>query len=83
MKSNKISTTSLFYIIAGASPAYTNKKRGPAMSNSLCKERILSEDYRDFILDGIQTSFLSDIALQNSCIQNADFDYRCVYISAI
>lgn len=53
------------------------------MSNSLCKERILSEDYRDFILDGIQTSFLSDIALQNSCIQNANFDYRCIYISAI
>lgn len=53
------------------------------MSNSLCKERILSEDYRDFILDGIQTSFLSDIALQNSCIQNADFDYCCVYIPAI
>lgn len=50
---------------------------------SICKERILSEDYRDFILDGIQTTFLSNIALENSCIQNADFRYRCIYVPAI
>ncbi|MEE1085668.1 MAG: S8 family peptidase [Schaedlerella sp.] len=48
----------------------------------ICKERILSEDYRDFIVDDLRTAFLSRINLENLCLQEADFDYRCVYLSA-
>lgn len=47
-----------------------------------CRERILSEDYRDFIVDDLRTSFLSGIDPENLCLQNADFRYQCVYLSA-
>lgn len=47
-----------------------------------CRERILSEDYRDFIVDDFRTSFLSGIDPENLCLQNADFRYQCVYLSA-
>lgn len=52
------------------------------MNTSICKERILSEDYRDFVVDDLRTSFLRGIDLEKLCQQEADFDYRCVYLSA-
>lgn len=48
---------------------------------NLCKERILSEDYFDFILNDIRTPFLSGLPLENVCEQKAGFEYRCVYLS--
>lgn len=49
----------------------------------LCKERILSEDYFDFIVNDIRTPFLSGLPLENVCEQQAGFDYRCVYMSRL
>ena len=49
----------------------------------LCKERILSEDYFDFIVNDIRTPFLSGLPLENVCEQQAGFDYRCVYLSRL
>lgn len=50
--------------------------------SSICKERILSEDYRDFIVDDLRTSFLSGIDLESLCQQEAASDCICVYLSA-
>ena len=50
---------------------------------TICKERILSEDYRDFILNGTQTTYLAEISTDNVCEQDAGFRYRCIYIPAI
>lgn len=47
---------------------------------SICKERILSEDYFDFIVNDIRTLFLSALPLENACEQPVGFDYRCVYL---
>ncbi|MBO5461534.1 MAG: S8 family peptidase [Ruminococcus sp.] len=52
------------------------------INTEICKERILSEDYRDFIVDDLRTSFLAGINSDNLCQQSASFDYRCVYLSS-
>lgn len=52
------------------------------INKAICKERILSEDYRDFIVDDLRTSFLSGIDQENLCLQEGDFNYRCVYLSS-
>lgn len=49
----------------------------------LCRKRILSEDYFDFIVNDIRTPFLSGIPLNNVCEQQAGFEYRCVYLPSI
>lgn len=49
----------------------------------MCKERILSEDYRDFILDNIRTYSLAQIPEDELCEQEAGFGYRCVYVPSI
>ncbi len=51
--------------------------------SDLCNERIISEDYHDFIVNDIHTSFLSGISKENLCIQDAGFNYQCVYLPRI
>ena len=53
------------------------------LSSQICKERILSEDYFDFIVNEIRTPFLSGIPLDNACEQLAGFEYKCVYLSRL
>lgn len=49
------------------------------MSDSeTCREAILSEDYRDFIVND-NSSLLAQISEENLCSQSAGFNYRCVY----
>lgn len=48
-----------------------------------CKEWILSEDYRDFIINENHTPFLENIAQNPVCEQYAGFDYRCIYLPAL
>lgn len=45
-----------------------------------CKEWILSEEYRDFIINDNRTAFLENIAQDPTCEQSAGFNYRCVYL---
>ena len=45
-----------------------------------CKEWILSEEYRDFIINDNRTAFLENIAQNPACEQSAGFNYRCVYL---
>lgn len=49
----------------------------------ICKERILSEDYCDFIVNDSRTLFIRGITPENICEQNAGFDFRCIYLSRI
>lgn len=51
--------------------------------SEICKERILSDDYYDFIVDDIRTPFLSGILLDNVCEQPVGNNYRCIYLSRI
>ncbi len=53
------------------------------LNSQICKERILSEDYFDFIVNEIRTPFLSGIPLDNACEQLAGFEYKCVYLSRL
>lgn len=46
-----------------------------------CRERILSNDYRDFIVSGIITSRFADIPPETYCKQTAGFGYQCIYLS--
>lgn len=51
---------------------------------SICKERIISEDYRDFIATDIsELPILSNIPSDQLCEQTADFGYHCVYVSRL
>lgn len=52
------------------------------ISQDICRERILSENYKDFIVDDLRTSFLTGINQENLCLQEGDFNYRCVYLSS-
>lgn len=49
----------------------------------ICKERILSEDYRDFIISDIRTPFMASLNLEDVCEQDAGYNYRCIYLSKI
>ena len=53
------------------------------MDSTICKERILSEDYRDFIVFDTVPQPLANIPFNQLCEQKADFDYRCIYASSI
>lgn len=44
-----------------------------------CKAAILSEDYRDFIVND-NSSILTRIMENNLCTQTAGFNYRCIYV---
>ena len=55
------------------------------MEPNICKERILSEDYRDFIISGTRPFPLANIIPDelDLCQQFADFDYRCLYLESV
>ncbi len=50
------------------------------MDPNICRERILSEEYRDFIIPGTRSFALPNLLTGDICEQNADFDYRCIYL---
>lgn len=50
------------------------------MDSTICKERILSEDYRDFIVSSTRPLNIGTIPSERLCEQAADYDYRCVYL---
>ena len=50
---------------------------------SICRKRILSEDFYDFILNDIRTPFLTGITQEDLCSQDAGFGYRCLYLSRL
>lgn len=52
------------------------------IDSRLCREQILSEDYRDFIGDHVRTPFFDSIMQEERCEQEAGFDYKCFYLPA-
>lgn len=46
----------------------------------VCREQILSEDYRDFIGNHVRTPFFDSIMREERCEQDAGFDYKCIYL---
>ena len=50
--------------------------------NTICREQILSENYRDFIVEGILSNSLADLSPEEYCTQEADFFYKCLYLPA-
>jgi subtilisin family serine protease len=53
------------------------------MDPNVCRERILSEEYRDFILPGTRPFAIPELLSGEVCEQYADYDYRCVYLDSI
>ena len=49
--------------------------------SDLCREKILSEDYHDFIVSDIRMPFLQDMLEKDCCLQNPGFFYQCAYLS--
>lgn len=49
---------------------------------SICREQILSEDYRDFIGNHIRTPFFDSLMQTERCHQDAGYGYQCFYIPA-
>ena len=49
---------------------------------NVCREQILSEDYRDFIGNHVRTPFFNSAMQEERCEQDAGFDYRCIYLPA-
>ena len=45
-----------------------------------CREKILSEDYRDFIVSDIRMPFLQDLLEKDYCLQNPGCFYQCAYL---
>lgn len=48
----------------------------------ICREQILSENYRDFIGNHVRTPFFNSIMQEERCEQDAGFDYKCIYLPA-
>ena len=44
-----------------------------------CKEKILSEDYWDFIISPYREDELEGVDTEKMCIQELDFGYSSVY----
>ena len=53
------------------------------MDSNICRERIISEDFRDFVITDTLPPTLSNIPMEQLCEQTGDFDYHCIYVSAI
>lgn len=53
------------------------------MDTSICRERILSEEYRDFIISDTVPLSISNIPPDQLCEQYVNFGYRCIYISDV
>lgn len=49
---------------------------------NICREQILSEDYRDFIGNHVRTPFFDSIMQTERCEQDAGFGYKCIYLSS-
>ena len=47
---------------------------------NICREQILSEDYRDFIGNHVRTPFFDSIMQEERCEQDAGYDYKCIYL---
>lgn len=52
------------------------------MDREMCRERILSQDYWDFILPPYREDERLQAEENNVCIQQMDFDYRAVYVDS-
>lgn len=64
--------------------SYTKNKRENILENSsLCKEKILSEDFRDFIYERENPYFLEQISKTRVCEQDIGFYYRTIYVDKI
>ncbi|MDD3362454.1 MAG: S8 family peptidase [Hespellia sp.] len=50
------------------------------MTDDLCRERILSQEYRDFIVTKTRPPYFLDIPTEQLCEQKMDFDYSCAYL---
>ena len=48
----------------------------------ICRNQILSENYRDFIGDHVRTSFFDSLLQADHCEQDAGYDYKCFYFPA-
>lgn len=46
----------------------------------ICREQILSEDYRDFIGNHVRTPFFDSIIPDDFCEQDAGYGYKCIYL---
>ena len=45
-----------------------------------CREKILSEDYRDFIVSDIRMPFLQDLLKKRLLFSKSRFFYQCAYL---
>ena len=50
------------------------------ISNAKCKEQVLSEEYRDFVMNDNRTAFFENLAQNPICEQDAGFQYHCIYL---
>lgn len=50
------------------------------MNETMCKERILSEEYRDFILGNKIPPSIENIEKSQLCVQQLPYDYQCAYV---
>ena len=50
---------------------------------NLCKERILSEEYRDFIITKTRPPYFRDIPPEQLCEQQMDFGYSVAYLDGV
>ena len=48
--------------------------------DSLCRERIISEEYRDFIIRGVRTGFLEGVIGSAPCKLSIGEGYECLYL---
>lgn len=48
--------------------------------DSMCREKILSEEYRDFIIRGVRTGFLEGIIGSAPCKLSVGEGYECLYL---
>lgn len=48
----------------------------------VCRERILSEEYRDFITSGLEPGIFTQLSEEEKCEQRLEFLYRCIYVSS-
>lgn len=50
------------------------------MDGETCRDKILSEDYWDFLIPNFRMDDLDQVPPERSCYQEMDFGYRAVYI---
>lgn len=49
------------------------------MNREECRERILSQDYRDFLVPFYRGEETLNVQTEDTCVQNVDFGYRVIY----